>query len=75
MLNPVLFSVKKMTALGDAQRVGSMAKIQPTPEVASLLRSTGNVAAFYRLLTSDGQMLYSKKYKTRNSYTVVFSPM
>lgn len=51
------------------------AQLKFSLHLASLLESTGNITAFYRLLTSDGQMLYSKNYKrvkTRNSYTVGF---
>ena len=47
--------------------------IQPSPQLTCLLRDTGKVCAFYRLLTADGQVLHSKEYSRVKTYTISFT--
>ena len=65
----------KKFVLGDFHIVGPTTPVQPTPEVAHLLQHSRKVAAFYKLITANGTLLYSMNYsrvKSRNSYTISF---
>ena len=65
----------KKHPFGTVHIVGSTSTLKPTPEVARLLNQSGNITTFYRVLTKDNQMYYSRNYfrvKARNSFTVGF---